>query len=839
MHRWLFLLLLPCCIRLSAQLQSPDEFLPHRLGQTFTPHHLLVDYVKHVAANSPNVTYIEYGRTYEDRPLLLAFVSTPDNLAKLEQIRVNHLRHTGLEPGTPDASLDRSVVWLSFSVHGNEAAGSEASMGVLYDLANPNNAQTQAWLQNTIVVIDPSLNPDGYSRYTHWYRGVANRLPNPHPSSREHREPWPGGRVNHYLFDLNRDWAWQTQVETRQRIPQYRRWMPHVHADLHEQYYENPYYFAPAARPYHRYITDWQGNFQDSIGRNHARYFDANGWLYFTKEVFDLFYPSYGDTYPTFNGAIGMTYEQGGHSRAGRAILLPNTDTLTLYDRVAHHRTTALSTVEIASRRAAELTSNFGDYFRRANTSPTGEYRSYIIKGSNPRGRIRALTQLLDRNGIRYGRAGKNASLRGYDYNQGKEGSVSLAPDDLLISAYQPMSVLTQVLFDPAAELEDSLTYDITAWSLPKAYGLEAYASTTRLETAGAYQLPPYENRLGSAAETAYAYGVKWESMNDARFLAQLLQAGISVRYSSVPFRAGNEEFPRGSLVITRADNRKMDNFADRLGAIVATYEPDIYPLSSGYSSQGPDLGSDAMKLIPAPRVALLSGEATYANEFGQVWYYFEQDLGYPVDVLYDDDPATMNLGDIDVLIYPEGRYRLSAATQEKLSSWVQQGGKLILMGDALNAFADQNAFALKRRNENGNGGNGDEAQAALLQPYGDRERSSISSFIPGAIFKIRLDNTHPLGYGLADTYFSLKTNSLNFPYLEDAWNVGTVGQQPQVAGFVGAQAYESLRESMVFAVEEKGRGQVIYLVDNPLFRGFWENGKFLFSNALFMVQGG
>ncbi|MEM9258691.1 MAG: M14 metallopeptidase family protein, partial [Bacteroidota bacterium] len=344
MRSFCFSLFLVFSLGLSSQITPPSDFLPHKLGETFTPHHLLVDYYQAVAGASPRVKLEQYGTTNEDRPLLLAFVSSIKNLERLEAIRENNLRIAGLLPGAPDPNLeDIAIVWLSYTVHGNEAAGVEASMGVLYDLANTGNPRTTEWLKNTVVVLDPCLNPDGNNRYSNWYRQQATLGLDPNPATREHNEPWPGGRVNHYLFDLNRDWAWQTQVESQQRMVQYKQWMPHIHADLHEQGYTSPYYFAPAAAPFHEYITDWQADFQTEIGKNHARYFDANGWLYFTRERFDLLYPSYGDTWPTFNGAIGMTYEQGGHSRAGRAIDLPNGDTLTLFDRVEHHRTTSLS----------------------------------------------------------------------------------------------------------------------------------------------------------------------------------------------------------------------------------------------------------------------------------------------------------------------------------------------------------------------------------------------------------------------------------------------------------------------------------------------------------------
>ncbi|MEL7020658.1 MAG: M14 family zinc carboxypeptidase [Bacteroidota bacterium] len=349
-------------IQVMAQLSSPDEFLPHRIGETFPHHHQIIDYFEHVAANSSSVQLKQYGMTNEDRPLVVAYLSAPENMARLEQIRTNHLRKAKMIEGDADTDENIAVVWLSFGVHGNEAAASSTAPYVLHQLADPNNQAAQNWLKNTLVIIDPALNPDGYARYTQWYRQMAHRIVQPELNSREHREPWPGGRSNHYYFDLNRDWAWSTQLETKQRLAVYHQWLPHIHVDVHEQGINSPYYFAPAAKPYHAYITSWQRDFQKSIGENHARYFDEKGWLYFTKEIFDLLYPSYGDTYPMFNGAIGMTYEQGGSSRAGRAVLADTGDTLTLKDRIQHHTTTAISTVETASKYAEHLNRNFEQY---------------------------------------------------------------------------------------------------------------------------------------------------------------------------------------------------------------------------------------------------------------------------------------------------------------------------------------------------------------------------------------------------------------------------------------------------------------------------------------------
>lgn len=354
-----------------AQLQSPDQFLGYKLGSRFTAHAQVVYYFEHVAKFAPQKVKLQYyGATNEHKPLLLAFVSSAENIENLQNIRKNNVQLAAA--GAASIEKPTPIVWLSYNVHGNEASSSEASMLTLYELVNPQNSQTKLWLGNTVVVIDPCLNPDGRDRYVNWFNSVVGIKYNPDVIAREHNEPWPGGRTNHYNFDLNRDWAWQTQLESRQRVKEYLNWMPQVHVDFHEQGINDNYYFAPAAQPYHEAITQWQRDFQVQIGKNHARYFDKNGWLYFTKEVFDLLYPSYGDTYPIYNGSIGMTYEQAGGPEGGLGVLTSDGDTLTLYDRLIHHYTTSLSTIEIASQNAAKLITEFKNYFANASNGKIG-----------------------------------------------------------------------------------------------------------------------------------------------------------------------------------------------------------------------------------------------------------------------------------------------------------------------------------------------------------------------------------------------------------------------------------------------------------------------------------
>jgi len=785
--------------------------------------------MEHVATQSPRVQLQQYGTTNEGRPLLLLVISAPGNLTNLEAIRINNLRRARqLGGGPPEDQLDKAITWLSFGVHGNEAGATESSMSVLYELAREDNPEIQQWLAETIVLLDPAINPDGYERYTHWYRSVAPAINTPERATLEHQEPWPGGRVNHYHFDLNRDWAWQTQVESQQRMKIYQKWMPHIHVDYHEQFPDDPYYFAPAAPPFHEYITDWQSDFQYEIGQNHAKYFDQKGWLYFTREVFDLLYPSYGDTYPTFNGAVGMTYEQAGHGIAGRGVLMENGDTLTLKDRIAHHTKTALSTVEVASRSKAALLEKFEAYFEQALSNPHGDYRSYIISKDNPTGKLKALLRLLDRNNIQYATATSSRKLSAFDYQKGEKVSVSMKEGDLVISAYQPQSTLVQVLFEPAPMLEDSLTYDITAWALPYAYGLQAFASSEKVNADTGYTFPAVKPITDSRP---YAYLSTWTSVADARFLAALHREGIKVRSAMASFGIQGKDYKGGTLVITRADNRKTPDFDVKVKRIAKAYEQPLEPLKTGFSDEGFDLGSDNLNYLKPPKVALFAGSAISAASYGEVWHFFEQVLEYPVFLLKAKQLTSSDLDDYNVIILAEGRYKMNESTIQKLQKWMQGGGRLIALGSANEVLSEYSDFGITKKEREP-----DTTEPTDPVPYGGNSRRAISNYIPGALFPAKVDRTHPLGFGLGETYHSLKTSSSAFSFLKKGWNVGYLEDPVAPIGFAGSKAVEHLGGTLVFGIESKGRGAAIYLVDNPLFRGFWEEGKLLFSNALFLA---
>lgn len=831
---YLLFLLAGLALAAEAQLLSPEQFLGYPVGSKYTPHYRIVQYFQHVAQQLPNQVKLEqFGQTNEGRPLLLATIASPENFSRLEQIRQNNLRMAHLNNDQqPVNDQAPAIVWLSYNVHGNETSSSEASMLTLYELANPANQKSRQWLQNTIVLIDPCLNPDGRDRYVNWYTTVIGNRINLSPQAREHREPWPGGRTNHYYFDLNRDWAWQTQQESRARVKQYNAWLPQVHVDFHEQGFNEPYYFAPAAEPYHEVITKWQRDFQVSIGKNNARYFDQNGWLYFTKLRFDLFYPSYGDTYPIYSGSIGMTFEQGG-IRAGLGILNEDGDTLSLRARVLHHFTTSISTVEISSLNASKLVQEFRNYFDKTISNPPGEFKSWLIRNDGT-DRVSRLKELLDRNAINWLYANAGTTFTGLNYFTGKQETTRAENGDLVINANQTKGNLIKVLFERNSRLSDSITYDITAWSVPFAYGLKTYGIAGY--TNGKKQGPANETSATPDAN-AYAYAIKWDGFNSAKFLSAILQKGIKIRYSEQAFVAGGEQFAPGTLIITRTSN-EFRNFYPEVSAIAHETGTKLYPILSGFVDQGADMGSDRVHIINAPKVALIYGESVFSLNYGEIWQFFDQQLGYPFTAITANDFLQGGLNTYNVLILADGNYDFfnRKDQNDELKNWVRRGGKIIAIGNVVAQMA-RSDWGIKNKDGVDTKSDASKSPYSDLKRFENRERDEQSSGIPGSIYRLDLDNSHPLGFGYPDYYFTLKQDANMYDFLKDGgWNVGVLKKDNYISGFTGSAIKDKLKDGTLIGVQDLGRGQVVYLADDPIFRSFWENGKLLFSNAVFLV---
>ncbi len=811
-----------------AQLQSPAEFLGYELGEKWTPHYKVLSYFQHVAEESPLVTLTTYGKTNEGRELVYVVVTSEANQQHIEEIRLNNLKLAGLESGTPTDD-QKAIVWLSYNVHGNEASSSEAALNTIYRLLT----EKTAWLENTVVIIDPMINPDGRDRYVNWYKSVVGEEKNVHPETREHREPWPGGRTNHYYFDLNRDWAWQTQVESQQRVRAYNQWMPHVHVDFHEQGYNSPYYFSPAAEPFHNAITDWQRNFQTMIGENNAKHFNDESWLYFTGEVFDLFYPSYGDTWPTFNGAIGMTYEQAGHSSGGSGVITAEGDTLTLLDRLTHHTASGLSTIEVTAQNYKKVISEFTDFYKNAMENGSGEYKTFIVKkSSNPDKASRLLRYLANQN-IEFAVASRSSNENGYDFDTGKTGRVSVQEGDYVINTYQPKGTLVRVLFEPKPELVDSLTYDITAWEMHYAYGVDGYAIKGKVNTKPLTMEATGE--LTPVIQKPYAYLAKWNSIEDLQYLTRLLNEGVAVRYAQKAFTLNKKKYAPGTLVITRKGNETLGTKFDGIVKDEAgMLNRIVTPVATGFVDSGKDFGSSSVRYIQKPRVALLSGKGTNSGTVGHVWNYFDQQINYPISLINVENAGYVDWEDYQVIILPEV-YGSTFGDKElsTLKKWIRSGGTLIALGGANGKLAGKDGFSLKKKEREKEE---DVASEEKLKAYKDAERARIPYSNPGSIYEITMDDSHPLAFGYDDTYLSMKLGSSAYEYLDKGWNVGVAKSGAHRSGFTGYKAEKMLENSLTFGVQDMGSGEVVYMIDNPLFRGFWHNGKLLFGNAVFLV---
>lgn len=794
------------------QLQSPKEFLGYNLGDLFSRHHQVVDYFKHLEQNSSQIKLVPYGKTNEGRLLQLAFISNEKNIEQLEAIRTRHLHNSGSIPGPKNN--DKAIVWLSYNVHGNESSSSEAAMKTAHALLT----KYQDWLQDTVIILDPCINPDGRDRYVNFYKQHRSFPYDDNRHAREHNESWHNGRTNHYIFDLNRDWAWLTQVESQQRLTQYNQWLPHIHVDFHEQGINSPYYFAPAAEPLHEVITDFQKEFQDELGKNHARYFDKEGWFYFTKQHFDILYPSYGDSYPMYLGAIGMTYEQAGGGVAGLGVQNDENIELTLKDRIEHHYTTGISTVEMAVKNRIKLNKNYQEHYSDKDL----KYKNFILEGNQDQ--MNALAQFFKKHNIESARLAKNSSVRGFDYQSQKNGSTSFTKNALVISTDQTKGKMAHILLEPNTKLNDSLTYDITAWSLAYAYGLKANATQENVAV-----IPYIEDQISAAVldKNQYGYALNYRSFEDSKFLAALLKEGLGVRYNSVPLTNSGKSWKEGSLFVLKGDNTKKINYTETLQLLANQFKRKLYPIQTGYSELGPDLGADELHLIKAPKVAVLRTDATSSYRYGEIWHFFEQQLEYPL-IQVELERLERILPTIDLLILPGGSYDKwsNNPLENKIEEWISQGGKIVALSKALDIFANTENFSLKKKEAPEND--------TTSVPYAELERNKISEITTGSIYKATMDQSHPLSFGV-DQYYTLKLNADAYELLQDEGNAFTLNENAKhLAGFIGHLAKDDQKSSLLFGQEYYKYGSLIYFVDNLLFRGFWYNGKQVFSNAIF-----
>ncbi len=863
------LLALPARGEVLGALGSPDysptiptlqSVLGFEWGEEMTDPGQALTYARALAAAVPErARLMEFGRSLEGWPLVLLVVSSEVNLAGLEDIRARlaELGDARRTPPTRAAELARrlpAVVWFACSVHGDEPSGTDAGLALAYHLLAARTPEVTETLEKTIVIIDVMQNPDGRARFVTSNRQARGIEPDPHPMAAERVQPWPGGRFSHALFDLNRDWIILSHPESAARVTAMLQWLPQVVADLHEMGAEQGYFFAPPAIPHNPLISRGQVALWEAFGRAKGAAFDQRGWRFWTREMFDAFYPGYGESWPLFTGAVGMTFEQG--SSRGLRVRLEDGSLLTYADTVAHQLVASYMTVTVTAARREEVLATWAEY-RRAAVQEGGKRAWVIEPGSDPRGAA-ALADLLVRQGIEVLRVGKAAG--------------GLAAGAFVVPAGQPLGRLAAVLLDrhhsmgkefeaeqerrDARRLGDEI-YDLTAWSLPLLWGVPVRGGVDlpvglAVEPVRAGDLPP--GRISGAGRVAFV--VRWEGPSTAAALVALLREGIRVGVAEKPFVIAGRSFPMGSLVIRRAGN--PEDLMARLMPIAASSGVEFVGVDASYVDEGIDLGSNRVRALRLPAVGVLWDEPTAATSAGHLRFALERFFGCPVTALRGRTLTQARLAEFGVLILPDswesGRYAeiLGQAGASRLAAWVREGGVLIAVGNAAGWLTTEGVGLLASSLEKRGGAKADvEGKGPAAAPpaargdvYEEVARPSEEEppNVPGAILRVKLDEEHLLAAGLAGGQVNVLVNSRRvFTPLKlgKGVNVGVYAGREELvqAGFVLAASREQLPGKAYLLVQKHGRGAVVAFAEDPAFRALPRASMLLLANAVLFGQ--
>ncbi|MDQ3696685.1 MAG: hypothetical protein M3373_01480, partial [Gemmatimonadota bacterium] len=659
---------------------TPRTVLGYEIGERFTPHHLLIRYVERLAAASPRLRVDTVARTFEGRELLLVAVTGSANRARLDQIRADAARLAdarGVSAGARGelARTTPGIVWLGYTVHGGEASGTEAAIGLLYQLAAGRDAETRMILDSLIVLIDPVQNPDGHERHVQDVTRARGDQGVPvTPGAWIHQGAWPGPRTSHYYFDLNRDWFIHSHPETRGRVTTFLTWWPHVAVDLHEMGSNSTYFFAPPMEPVNKNVHQHTYKWWDIIATGIGSAFDAHGWSFFRREGYDEFYPGYGVSWPILNGAVGATYEQA--SSGGGAIRRSDGTVLTLHDAASHHYTAAWATLVTTARRKTERVQDYVETrLEPYAAADRGGLRAVVIERDG-QGRADSLAHRLMQNGISVQRLRAGTTLRGATAYGGSAGTAQVPAGAYVVDLAQPQGRLARALLEPEAQLDSSFIavelesrrtgqpgrfYDMTAWSLPYAFRVRAWGASGAV--AGTDQVDTTELAPAPDAPSRGAYGYAFEAGSEAsvRLLSALLADSARVWYAPRSFRSGDYRFPRGAFIVRTAANDTSIHAVVRQQAAAAGAR--VAGLASAMVSEGTDLGSNSVFAVRPPRVALLGGAPVSGNSFGFAWYAFDQRMRYPVTAFDASSVTGPALDDFNVLVVPS----VSAAALERV----------------------------------------------------------------------------------------------------------------------------------------------------------------------------
>ncbi|MFZ5623382.1 MAG: M14 family zinc carboxypeptidase [Gemmatimonadota bacterium] len=869
-----------------ASVPRPDTLLGYRLGSQHTMYHQQQAVLDRLVAGNPERVRTEViGTTVEGKVMRLLIISAPENLARLDRIRADLARladprATG--PAEARAIADRlpAVVLLTHSVHGNEPAGFEAAMQIAYQLLASDEPATLEILRNLVVLVNPSQNPDGHERFAAWYNSVA--VGTDEPAALEHHEPWSvQGRFNHYRFDLNRDMLAQSQNESRALAATLARWRPQVVADLHSTVAQ--YFFPPNAEAINKNYPASTGRWLETFGRNNGAAFDAYGWQYYVRDVFDAFYPGYIDGWPSFHGAIGMTFETDG----GPELKVRKDDGtyITFEMGIAHHYVAAMATLATAAANRAALLADYYAFHESGLAEAKGRAMKRVVFSPDPDpARALWLARLLAREGVEVTRTTRPfTALKATSYLGGPAVKREFPAGSYVVDLVQPEARFATAILEPRAVFDSNFVqaqlarydrnklrgeaadrepydfYDITAWSLPLTLGLEAWWTEDTAPVTG-HRVTPDDSLPGAGvpgrAQSAYVFTNATEA--GAKLAMHLAREGYKVAVATRPLRADGVSYPRGTFVVRLQRNPETVHAA--VARLAQRFGVAVVPVRSAYPDSGQvGVGSETVVAVNVPRILLAGGDGIDQTAFGATWHYLERELEYgPVTVTLAS-LSRIDLSQYNVLIVPAGSparmwRELGETGAARLKAWVQDGGAILTWGDAAGLFARKELGLTTVRAV---GQDDDEekkdrkevprdttvAPTALPAPPLVSPTATAGTkpeFVPGAIFRATLDRTHWLTFGYERDQLPVMLGSAMLKPSEKGDNpVAFVGSDLTLAGFTWPDNTEKfLRGSVWAAVERSGRGRVVILAEDPLFRGFWRGTARLVTNTLLFATG-
>ncbi|HEX6317104.1 MAG TPA: M14 family zinc carboxypeptidase [Gemmatimonadaceae bacterium] len=821
-----------------SRVPTPRSVLGYEVGERFTPHHMVLRYFERVAQASPRVVLDTLGHTFEGREYVAAIVTSERNHARMAQIRADAQRLAdprGASAADLDAAISRApaIVMLAYTVHGGEASGTEASLATLYQMAAATDAATLALLDSVVVLIDPIQNPDGHERHVQDVmrrRGLFGA--NPSPGGLHQQGAWPGARTSHYHFDLNRDWFLHSHPETRARVGLFFDWWPHVVADLHEMGSNSTYFFAPPMEPINKNVSESIRNWWETFAAGNAAAFDAYGWPYFRREGYDEFYPGYGVSWPILNGAVGMTYEQA--SSSGGAIRRQDGTVLTLSQAARNHYATSIATITTAGRRRAALVRDYAAE-RRANMAPAAGMARTILLERDVTGRADSLVAALRRNMIDVSTlAALPADAQPYPHTSGTRRGPFFA-----IDLAQPQGRLARALLEPEANLDSAFIseelerrrtgmpnrfYDITAWSLPMAFGVRAW--TSRVAPAGGQPVTTLAAAPGGVVGGRGAHGYAFAPGSEVslRLLATLFRDSVRVYFAPRAFRVAGGDFPSGAFIVRAAAN--APDVHDIVSRAATATGARVVALASAMVSSGTDLGSNSVFPLKAPRVAILGGPPVNGNSFGFAWYVMEQRLAYPVTLVDAGFAGGAGMSEIDVLVVPSAgglAGALGENGQRRVAQWVRDGGTLITLESATSWLATE-ALGVSR----------------LRPRRADTTAVGPQSGLAGAMLRVTGDTLSPLLAGVDPTSLGiLMRGNLSFdaprnPSPQEVVLRFAPADRLRLSGYLWPESWSRHAGSVYLWTESVGAGRVVGFASDPNFRDLSRGQLPVFANAVF-----